>query len=97
RRHQIMVATDEADFVEFMQQQFGDGVLTWAGSPRTRAGGAAIHFDRTLQVSGYQKGESTLIDCLLLSRTRYLVAGRSNISDTALAFNPALPYSFRIR
>jgi hypothetical protein len=97
RRYQLMVATDEIDFVDFMTREFGDSVVHWDGSPRVRAGEGGVHFNRTLPVTGYQKGESALIDCMLLSRTHYLVNGRSNVSDVALMFNPALPYSFRMR
>jgi hypothetical protein len=97
RAFQLMVATDETDFVAFMAREFGGRVICWTGSPRVRAGDGGVHFNRTLPVSGYQKGESALIDCMLLSRTDYLVCGRSNISDVALVFNPNLPFSFRMR
>jgi hypothetical protein len=45
-------------------------------------------------MSNYDKGKSALIDCLVLAVTAYLVKGRSNLSDAALAFNPDLPYSY---
>ena len=61
---------------------------------QSAAGGQAIHLDRTLPVSNYQKGKSALVDCLVLAATSYLVKGRSNLSDASLAFNPQLPYSF---
>ena len=66
------------------------GVGAGAGS----SGGQAVHLDRTLAVSGYQKGKSALVDSLLLSSTDYLVKGRSNLSDASLVFSPAMPYSF---
>jgi hypothetical protein len=97
RRHQIAVATDESDFVDFMRREFGQAVFCVADAPRVRAGGTAIHFNETLGVSNYQKGKSGLIDCLLLAATNYLVKGRSNLSDASLAFNPRLPYSFCVR
>ena len=31
-------------------------------APRVRSGGQAVHLDRTLAVSGYQKGKSALVD-----------------------------------
>ncbi len=94
----VLVATDELDFLEFMRREFGDAnVACAADAPRVRAGGAAIHFDRTLRVSNYQKGKSGLVDCLLLAATNYLVKGRSNLSDASLIFNPSLPYSFCLR
>jgi hypothetical protein len=92
--YQVLVASDEIDFVEFMRREFGAGrVLCLEDAPRARAGGTAIHFDATLGVSNYHKGKSGLIDCLLLARTHYLVKGRSNLSDASLLFNEALPYS----
>lgn len=97
RRHQIAVATDEIDFVDFMRREFGSTVFCVADAPRVRAGAIAIHFNDALGVSNYQKGKSALVDCLLLAATNYLVKGRSNLSDASLAFNPRLPYSFCVR
>jgi len=94
RTHRIFVATDEIEFLEFMRREFGDRVVDYGESPRSHADGRAIHLDRTLAVSNYQKGHSALVDCLVLAATSYLVKGRSNLSDASLAFNPQLPYSF---
>jgi hypothetical protein len=91
---QIFVATDEIDFLEFMQREFGSRVLCLDDAPRVRPHQPAIHLDPTLPVSNYQKGKSALADCLILAATSYLVKGRSNLSDASLAFNPQLPYSF---
>jgi hypothetical protein len=97
-RYQVLVASDEIDFVEFMRREFGgERVLCLEDAPRARAGGTAVHFDTTLGVSNYQKGRSGLIDCLLLARSHYLVKGRSNLSDASLVFNEALPYSLCLR
>jgi len=97
-RYQVLVATDERDFVEFMRGEFGGAhVLCVEDAPRVRAGGAAIHFDRSLGVSNYEKGKSGLIDCLLLARSHYLVKGRSNLSDASLVFNERLPYSLCLK
>jgi hypothetical protein len=95
RVYQVFVATDEIDCLEFMRRQFGDRVLHLDDAPRVRSHEQAVHLDRTLPVSNYQKGKSTLVDCLVLAATSYLVKGRSNLSDASLAFNPQLPYSFR--
>lgn len=94
RTFQLVVASDEADFVDFMRRRYDDRVVFVESSPRTKAGGEAIHLDRTLPVSNYEKGRSAVVDCLLLAATSYLVKGRSNVSDAALVFNPRLPYSF---
>ncbi|HMF98081.1 MAG TPA: hypothetical protein VKE96_27460 [Vicinamibacterales bacterium] len=97
-RYQVLVATDERDFVDFMRREVGSAqVVCVEDAPRTHAGGAAVHFDRTPGVSNYEKGKSGLIDCLLLARSHYLVKGRSNLSDASLVFNEALPYSLCLR
>jgi hypothetical protein len=94
RTYQVFVATDEIDFLEFMRREFGDRTIDFEESPRVPADGQAVHLDRTLAVSNYQKGRSALVDCLALAATSYLVKGRSNLSDASLVFNPRLPYSF---
>jgi hypothetical protein len=94
RVFQVFVATDEIECVTFMQREFGDRMIHVAQAPRARAEGQAVHLDRTLTVSNYQKGRSAIVDCLLLAACGYLVKGRSNLSDASLAFNPRLPYSF---
>ena len=94
RTYQVFVATDEIDCLEFMQREFGDRVVHFDESPRVHATSQAVHLDRSLPVANYQKGKSALVDCLLLAATRYLVKGRSNLSDASLVFNQNLPYSF---
>jgi len=94
RVYQIFVATDELTFLDFMQREFGDRVCQFEGSPRVHAGGMAVHLDRHLPVSNYQKGKSALVDAIVLAGTSYLIKGRSNLSDASLAFNLELPYSF---
>lgn len=94
-RHQIFLATDEIDCLEFMRQEFGDRVIAFDESSRVRPHEPAVHLDWMLPVSNYQKGKSALVDSLVLAATSYLVKGRSNLSDASLVFNPRLPYSFR--
>lgn len=93
-RYQVFVATDEAECLAFMTQAFGDRVVYLERSPRAKAGGAAVHLDRTMAVSNYVKGRTAILDALLLAACSYLVKGRSNLSDASLAWNPELPYSF---
>jgi hypothetical protein len=95
-RFQIFVASDEADFVDFMNRAFPGRIAATPDAPRVRPDDAPIHFNRTLPVSGYAKGESALVDCLLLARSDYLVKGRSNLSDASLLVNARLPFSFCI-
>jgi hypothetical protein len=95
--HQVFVASDEREFLDFMRGAFGGRVIWSEDSPRVGAGDLPIHLDRALPVSNYQKGKSGLVDCLRLAAADYLVKGRSNLSDASLAFNPRLPYSFCLR
>ncbi|HMB79009.1 MAG TPA: hypothetical protein VKI43_03035 [Vicinamibacterales bacterium] len=94
RAWQIFVATDEVECLAFFRREFGDRVVASDDAPRAHAGGQAVHLDRGLAVSNYQKAKSAMVDCLSLAATSYLVKGRSNLSDASLAFNPSLPYSF---
>jgi hypothetical protein len=97
-RAYLLIATDESDFLDFMRREFGDDrVVYLADAPRAAAGGTAVHFDRSLGASNYDKGKAGLVDCLLLAASNYLIKGRSNLSDASLAFNPSLPYSFCLR
>jgi hypothetical protein len=90
-RFQVFVATDERPFVEFMRAQFGDRVVA-LDAPRAGANGNAVHLDPA--VAPAEKGESAVLDALLLASSNYLIKGRSNLSDASLVFNPRLAYSF---
>jgi len=93
-RYQVFVATDESAFIDFMSRAFPGRVVYSSEAPRVAPDAEPIHFNRTIAASGYLKGESALVDCLLLARCDYLVKGRSNLSDASLVFNEQLPYSF---
>jgi hypothetical protein len=95
-RFRVFVATDETEFVDFMDRTFPGATLYATDAPRVSRDAEAIHFNRSIAASGYQKGESALIDCLLLARSNWLVKGRSNLSDASLLVNPSMPYSFWI-
>ena len=94
RVYQVFVATDELQFLDFMQGEFGNRVCQFEGSPRVDAHAIPVHLDRHLPVSNYQKGKSALVDAIVLAATSYLIKGRSNLSDASLVLNPELPYSF---
>ena len=94
RDYQVFVATDERDCFEFMRREFAGRMIGLADAPRASAGGQAVHLDRGMPVSRYEKGKSALVDSLLLASGDYLVKGRSNLSDASLVFSPSLPYSF---
>jgi hypothetical protein len=90
-RFQLFVASDETRFVEFMRGEFSGRVVA-LDAPRAGANGRAVHLDPAVPPAA--KGESAVMDALLLAETRYLIKGRSNLSDASLIFNPDLPYSF---
>ena len=91
-RYQVFVATDEQACLAFMRREFGNRVVAM-DTPRAGEGGTAVHLDPSL--SPWAKGESAMLDALLLASTNYIVKGRSNLSDASLVFNPDVPYSFR--
>lgn len=88
---QVFVATDEARFLDFMRRRFPRRVVA-IEAPRAGDDGAAVHLNRS--IPALFKGESAVLDALLLARCDYLIKGRSNLSDAALVFNATLPYSF---
>jgi hypothetical protein len=90
-RFQVFVATDERPFVEFMRAQFADRIVA-LDVPRAGANGGGVHLDPAIPAA--EKGESAVLDALLLASTNYVIKGRSNLSDAALVFNPRLAYSF---
>lgn len=83
----VFVATDEAAFVDYMTREFGDRVRFRQMFRSTD--GRPI--DVVNADSNYQKGLDAVLDCLLLSRTHYLIRTASNLSLCSTLFNPALP------
>jgi hypothetical protein len=84
----VFVATDEAPFLRYMQQQFPGKII--AISAIRSETGLPVHYHE--RILNYQKGEEALIDCLLLSKTQFLIKTSSNLSDCSLQFNPTLPF-----
>lgn len=83
----VFVATDECAFVDFMRERFRGRVTA---RPMFRsADGRPI--DVVNADGNYQKGLDAVVDCVLLSRTRFLVRTASNLSLCATFFNPSLP------
>jgi len=69
-----------------------DTVVTNWDSPRVHQGGTPLHFSKG--IPNYNKGESVVMDSLLMSQSDYLIKGRSSVSEGSLAFNPFINYSF---
>lgn len=83
----IFVATDDALFLTYISEQFGAQVC--ALDALRSSDGKPVHYDQSL--SGYQKGEDALLDCILLSKTNLLIKMSSNLSDSSVQFNPNIP------
>lgn len=86
----IYVATDDAGFLEFMKEQYGDRVL-YNQFVRT-TDDTPLHYGNDDKYSSiYKKGEEALIDGLLLSRCNHLIRPNSSLSIASGLFNPTLP------
>ncbi len=82
----LFVATDEADFLEFMRAQFPDKLI-YSGSFRSSNGMPAHAGNPDM----FKRGEEAVVDCLLLSRCTHLIRTPSNLGLCATFFNPSLP------
>ena len=82
----IFVASDEQQFIEFMQEYF-PGLVTVYSTIHSVDGKPLHRFssDKFLQ------GEEALIDCYLLSQGDYLIRTSSNLSLWSTFFNPTIP------
>jgi hypothetical protein len=86
-RCRIYLATDEQPFLDFMRARFPEQLLF-----RTMFRSADGRPTDVVNADGnYQKGLDAVVDCLLLSRTHFLVRTASNLSLCATLFNPRLP------
>lgn len=83
----IFVATDDARFATYIQEQFPGRVIMRDALRSDNAIGVHMRPD----LVPYQKGEDALIDCLLLSRCSLLIKMASNLSDCSLQFNHRIP------
>lgn len=82
----VFVATDDQPFLDFMIERFPG--LLYRPMFRSKDGRP---IDVTNDDANYKKGEDAVIDCLLLSRTNYLIRTASNLSLCSTFFNPDLP------
>lgn len=83
----IFLATDEAAFVDYLETTLPGRV---ASRPMFRSvDGRPI--DVVNRDGNYQKGLDAVLDCVLLSRTHYLIRTASNLSLCATLFNARLP------
>lgn len=89
----IFVATDSAQFLEMVQQEFGDAVLCRAATRLSEEEEiVGLHFKQHAELAKPLLAEEVLLDSLLLARTDFLIHGVSNVSNAALFFNAGLPH-----
>jgi hypothetical protein len=81
----IFVATDQQQFLSEVRNRYRERVLSFDSR---RATGLLNPFQ--IKGDGYRKGEDVLIDCLLLSRTNFLLKCTSAVGEFAFYFNPML-------
>ena len=87
RHGKVFVATDEDAFVEFVRGRFPGRVV--ARDMFRSSDGRPI--DIVNDDGNYRKGLDAVVDCLLLSRTDFLIRTASNLGLCATFFNRLLP------
>jgi hypothetical protein len=81
----IFVATEQQQFLHQITARYGNRVISYHAM---RTSGLRNPFQ--LDGNRYRKGEDVLIDCLLLSRSDYLLRCTSAVGEFAMYFNPKL-------
>ena len=80
----VFVATDDARFLDKMRRRYGDRMRHYEQALRSKRNAFK---DPALASRGYEKGESALIDALLLSRCDALLKPSSAVSEFAVYFS----------
>lgn len=88
KNYRIFIATDEQDFIDYMKIIFPKKILYLKSVTRSKDG-SPVHIRAD---SPYKVGEDAILDCLLLSKTDYLIRTTSNLSLWSTYFNPVLPF-----
>ncbi len=86
----IFVATDEEGFLNYLLEIFPGKVCYNRGVTRSLDEFSPLHVSPKCGV--YEMGKNTIVDCILLSRTDFLLKTESNLSDCSIYFNENLPY-----
>jgi hypothetical protein len=85
--HKLFVATDDAPFLEWMLDTYGNRVL-YTQATRSRDH-TALHLGPH---RGPRQAEECLLDVLLMARCRHLVHGNSSVTNGVLALNPGMSH-----
>lgn len=88
QNYKIFIAADEQAFLDYMINKYGSKVIYVKEAERSLDGNP-LHLGRS--EGKYQQGLDALTDCLLLSKTDYLIRTSSNLSRWSTYFNPDLP------
>ncbi len=85
----IFVCCDIEYFLNLLKSKFGDGVLIYTKYDRIKTlDGDWVN----KQLSFYEEYKMALIDCLLLSKSKYIIGGSSNIFLTSLIINNKIDF-----
>lgn len=84
----IFVASDEQEFIEFINTEFDDIKVCWHDDKIKSVEQTPAH--KTSYDDNYLKGEEALINCLLLSNCTYLLKTASFLSGWSKIFNIGL-------
>jgi hypothetical protein len=81
----IFLASDDTETINIFIEKYGDKILYNKECFRSN-GDVSIHAHYK-NISGFKKGLDVLIDCLCITRCKYLIKSTSNVSSTAQFFN----------
>jgi len=90
-KQNIWLATDCKKSLDYMIEKFSDRVFYQKDSLRSETF-EPVHAGHK-SYSGYKKGLDVLIDCLMLSNSKYLIKGSSSVAVCAMLFKPKLTCS----
>lgn len=76
----IFIASDEIRFIEAFQRRYPDHKIVYSGE--------VVHHKVSLKKNNIKKGEHAILDCLLLSRCKYLLKCQSALSGFSKILNP---------
>lgn len=90
RRLRVYLATDEQQFLEYLQSKLGKRLI-YNNFVRSTDKSTPLHYDNNFFSSNYQKGREALVDSILLSRCHVLLKPvGSCFSWGSSLFNPEL-------
>lgn len=85
----LFVATDDSQIIDLLRNKYGNRLLT--NKVQRSNNGIAVHVNPEFE-NRYQLAEEAIIDCYCLSLCKYAILVQSNISYSAVVFNPELNY-----